>query len=573
MKAFIYKINQYVLERFTTVWNTKLIWMVSISLLIHSVFYVLGFFSLTDVTLLHEYGAIDLFFENGTLFFSIIITIILLVIWLTQLFKNNSFKNFYPTSRLKLFSQFFQYFIIILLASTFYFSYIFGLKNYIDYNYPDEEFQTEIIIANNTALFLSHDLLDYTINNKKYPAPFDTIYCEKNQSLINTELAHLKYYDILYQFYTLKTKILDNTTSYNNEDYKGYAFYKNKDEKRIYYYKDSVVDIEKINFNVLPSYYNISNIFFDNGNDIDYSFNFELNSTDYRNENQKKKIERNKLNTDLLNRNNTKEIKELLSTFLGYCEKYEVKHNINTKQWFAIINQPSFNVKALIKEEKPTNRAIFLDEERTELEEYINSITTKYYIESDDLNSVFNNIQKIKNRKVFNEVTHVFVWLSFFLATLIFIFRVTNLRLFLFSIITSGVLFVFMSLAVVLYQYITLGNAETLYFRLYASLILGTVILLIPLIYYLKVKKVIVGICMNISIFGFVGFVLLIVGIISSHQSDYCRSMVSNYEVKECFILLQDLGLYWSVILLFIGFIFLYFYSAVIKRWRALEEQ
>ncbi len=185
-------------------------WMLLSSAVIHLLFYGLGFIAVADVRTLHERGIVgDIFFSNGLVLFSILISVLLIVVWLIHLFKNNSFKNLYPTSRLKLFSQFLLYFIIVISSTTFYYSYNLGLKNHINLFYPDNEFKVEVETSNQAALFFSQNLEKYTINNRKYPAPLDTLFCEHRYNYVNNSLPYLKFLNKAYQFYTLNKKISD----------------------------------------------------------------------------------------------------------------------------------------------------------------------------------------------------------------------------------------------------------------------------------------------------------------------------------------------------------------------------
>ena len=64
MKKFIYKTNQYLLERYPTIWNTKLVWMLSIALVLHLIFFVFGLFTLVNPKMLQDSNVEYIFFEN-----------------------------------------------------------------------------------------------------------------------------------------------------------------------------------------------------------------------------------------------------------------------------------------------------------------------------------------------------------------------------------------------------------------------------------------------------------------------------------------------------------------------------
>lgn len=599
MKNFIYKINTYLIENHPIIWNTKLVWMLSATFIIHLIFYILGYSALTNPELLLDYRAKDIFLDNGTIFISAILSLLLLVIWLIHLFKNNAFKSFYPTSKLKLFKQFISYLVIVFASITFFLSYNAGLKNYISSTYNDDRVNKEISISNNVALFFSHDLESYTIDQRRYPEPFNTLYCENNNGyevvsipnkfdptttqnriLSNKEKFHpsysqknacLSFLDDYYCFYTLYSKEGTEQDRYNDSTYAGYIFTKRKDTVVTFFYKDSIFDITKITKSGHPSYYNYSRTFYDNSNNASHiSYDYDYNNSNHNQFSKKHEI-RNKKNYELLKRNNPKELKKLLEDFLIITNKYKVKHNLNAEKWFELIYHPNnFELKSLIRNEPKNDYEYTTNETTTALEEFNRNHLTDYYIESGDLHNAFSNIDDIKTSNTFIESIHFFMWFSMFIALIILVFRVTGLKPLLFAIITTGVLSLTVGLVSMVFAYITGFNDETLgYFVMYFVFILSTIILSIPIFYSKKIKKLIVAICLNISIVGFVLYVFLIIGIISFHQHNTCNNYYYN---NDCFNLLESLGVNWSFILFIVNLIFIYFYFGVIKKWKALPE-
>ena len=585
MKKIIYKINQYLLENHPIVWNTKLVWTVSSALILHILFFIFGFLAITNPEILHEYGAKSIFFENGSLFISIILSILILVIWLIFLFKNNAFKSFYPTSRLKLFKQFLIYLIITFLSTTFYISYNFGVKSYIAFKYDNERVEKDIATSNAAALFFSKNIADYTINERRYPHPFNTLYCETYEgSDAYNDSLRLSFLDYQYRFYTLYKKEGGLYQGLSDPDYKGFVYHITKDTVRTYFYKDSIFDASNFVQTANPSYFNYSKIFYlskkerlkyDN---IQYGVN-EYNDYEYYNYQQdfnKNNELWNKAGYDLLNRNNPGEIKQILADFLTVCDTYEIKHNLITDNWFNLVYHPNdhFELKHLIRN-KPKEEIQFEPvEPKTAMAAFYKNHITDYYLDHDSLYKVFNNIEEIKESNPFLESIHFFIWFAFFFSALIFMFRITGLKPFLFTIISIGILVVFVTLLTVLYTYINKYNQEnTKYFLSYLTFILGTVILYIPIYYARRIKKLIVAICLNTSIIGFTLYIFLIITIISLHQSDACiKNYTINFNNEDCFNLLDSLGINWSYVLFIINLLFIYIYSGVIKNWKALPE-
>lgn len=580
MKQFISKINKYLIEHHPTLWNTKVVWMLGASIIIHILFFLFGLITLTNPESLQDRGAENIFFENGTIFFSMMISVVMLVLWLVFMFKNNAFKNYYPTSAFKLFKQFVLYFIILFFSTTFYFSYNFGLKTYIVNKYPDSITKNEILTANKASVFLSHSLESYTVDRLVYPKPFDSLHCVTEYVKINLDKPHLDFLGEKYQFYNLKYVTYPDGDKLNNYNIKGYVYYKhNEDSTTTYAFKDSVVDVSAYLKSAKPSYYNYSKIFYSYGKDnVDYlysSYDYDPSSNRYGNISKKQLIQKG--NFDLLNRNNPDEIKQLLNDFLQLAKKYKIKTNLDTNSWFKMVYNPTnFEVKHLILDREPYYDESYIStSERSDFEIYQDKIMTKKFIDSQELEIVFENLDDIKNKTIIDASIHAFIWIAFAIALLIFCFRVTSLRSVLFTLVGGILLTIFVSLVAAAVGFTSRsGGIDFEYFMMYFILFISTIILVIGLFGVTKLKKLVGSIFINLTLSGFVAYVLLIMAIITSHQSDTCRLKYPDYlERKEhCFVLLRDLGLWSSLILFVAGIIFTYLYCNIILKWRATPE-
>ena len=196
------QINQKILERFPSVWNTKLVWILLIAFCVHILFFVIGFVSHIDPINLQGYYVADDYFESGFILANVVISILIIVGWLVYMFKNNSFKNFYPTSSSSLFGQFVQYFIIIFASTTFYYSYMFGFQTYINAKYDDAKMIKQIELINKVYPFLTFDPNEYLITQKQYPEVFANLYCETDLSKIDFSKLVYTYYDSYYPSYS-----------------------------------------------------------------------------------------------------------------------------------------------------------------------------------------------------------------------------------------------------------------------------------------------------------------------------------------------------------------------------------
>lgn len=610
------KINQNLLERYPSIWNTKIVWILLIAFFVHLLFFVIGFVSHSDPTSLQKYRVTNDFFESGLIMVSIVISILLLVGWLVLMFKNNSFKNFYPTSSLQLFGQFVQYFIIVFVSITFYFSYMFGFESFIKNEYPDAKMKEQIELTNRVYPFFSQEPDQYLITNKQYPKIFNELYCETDPAKINFNQPYLTYYNSVYQFNELYSITVTERDSLHRFIYPEreanngveLVYSDEKEKKCIFYFKKNVVNVSDYIKNANLNYSNFSNVFYifgqGNGNGASYD-RYSVTQEDlFENNNRIGDLigfEQNKKVAELIKRNNKEEFHKLFSDFLFLADKYKIQHNLTPDKWLELVyNSPTFDVKHFILNHKPsldgTNNYPYYDEYGsvveevivedysinegntqedpliTERREFIKNATTKFYLQSVDLKLLYQNVDEVKSDNYFVSIVPVFLWISFVFGSLVFSFRVTNLRSLLFSIISAGVISLLSGILVLIVGFAMYSNVE--FFILYYILILGTLILLVPIFASNFGSKLFQSILINISINGFVLYVLLILGIISYHQENACRALnAKRTDYIPCTVLLESLdpGL-WTLILLIIGFFFILLYSNVIKKWKASPE-
>ena len=341
MKAFIKNTNTWLLERYPVTWNTKIVWVLAVSLFIHLIFYIVGVTSVISPTSLHNSDVTNNFFKNGTLLFGVIISILILVIWRINMFKKNSFKNFYPTTNKKMFLEFITYCVIIFISTSFYYSYILGVKTTVYNKYPYVEFKAEYTTINNAAMFFSHNIASYTFDEKCAPNLFSKLYCETKSGSI-TKQPYYQFLNYKYQFYTIKEKLILDENYRKPKHHIDYIF--EGDSIRVYL-KDSIVPIPEELVSVKPSYFNYPNRFYvesELSRRPNYSHTYDLELAESYHplfdDNQVKQAQRN---YELLQRNNQKEIKDLITTSFNIIEKYQIDNNLTADNWFNLIYFPN----------------------------------------------------------------------------------------------------------------------------------------------------------------------------------------------------------------------------------------
>ncbi len=629
----ISSINQYLLERYPTIWNTKIVWMLALAFLFHLIFFGIGFFAHSDPETLQNSRAVDDYFTNGIIFIHLIISVLLLVGWLINMFKNNAFKNFYPVSSTKLFFQFVQYFVIIFSCTSFYISYMFADKLNINRLYPDKEMSKNIELINTTYPFLAHNYEDFTLGNRLYPKPFFDLYCETDIQKIERDKKYFVNYDRVYQYFEVYPKI--STKKNSDDEYlipepeasngTRIAYTKTERDKKIFYFKKNVVDLSSYIPTTAPSFYNYSSIFYDQGGEsfAPYYEGTIVDDTESQvsETQQQKRAKVNKAVADLLNTKNKQNFEKQFDAFFELAKKYKIRTNLGAKTLTDLVFYPdNFEVSNFTKKYKPerddiydpyrytgndyaaatateaavdaaadvataavvqdgkvVDAAVSLKDFNPEVnkqlspEKFFERRLSNYYFYSDHLKQLLENVDTIKNKDFFMEYIHLFLWISFCLATIILGFRVTGLRALLFAIITTGVLSLFIALLSFIVNF-TVGGNFVEYFVMYTFFITGLFILFVSI--NQTFSKFINSIAVNISLNTFVPFVLLILGIISKHQIDACRALpINKFETYKCDGILEILGMdITSISLLIIGFIFIFFFTKVLRKWKAKTE-
>ena len=124
--------NKYLLERYPLVWNARLLPMLALASCGHIFFILLGWIAKNEDFNYYAFNAIMVDFIGIPLLLHLVISILLLVVWLLYLSRNNAFKHFYPFPEEKLFLQWILYFLIVFASVSFVLSYaiVKGLGKY-----------------------------------------------------------------------------------------------------------------------------------------------------------------------------------------------------------------------------------------------------------------------------------------------------------------------------------------------------------------------------------------------------------------------------------------------------------
>ncbi|RYD99781.1 MAG: hypothetical protein EOP54_02660 [Sphingobacteriales bacterium] len=593
---FFHRINQYLLERYPNVWNTRLVWMLLIALGLHILFFTGGYFTfISPASLHHQLYDFDVLNGNGVMLFAIAVTIILLVLWLVYLFKNNAFKNFYPTSRVKIFLSFFYYLLIIFACSTFHISYMIGYKTFINQKYPVAKFEAQRLTAAKAAPFLLLNIDDYELGNRRYPSPFDTLQ-RRTSTEAETMLdgPSIAAHDKWVQFYTTKEVITTTAApDYEQLIQKSLNYQKQADN---YTEEKPAQNNDTVIITILDKVFDLSHLADTMYTIFNYSNNYflkdvnsiaELPVSGLPPEPQDREQLVLKETYELLTREDAAGIKTRLGNFMKLADEFMIKSNISVDQWFTLVNQPGrYRVDSIINSYPSYNYDEYYDSavatavavDTIAIDAAIADVAgtreirrgTRYFIDVISFRSVFDNVDELRGWRKLSDFLHVSIWIAFGFASVLLAFRITDLKSVIFAAVAAGLLGILVALFALVGG---LSNANLEFSVPYFLLMLAMAIFIIPALSGQGMSKRVKSVFMNLTIVFIVPFVLLILGIISTHQNKYFIAKYGiDYRLKDHQTVMDLLGENVSWLLLAFGLIFIFLYAQRMKRWKALEE-
>ncbi len=390
------RINTYTLEHYPIAWNTHIIWMTLSAILINAIFWVMGYMA-TNMHLIKS-SNFSYLFTNAA--FSLLYGVSILVIgilWLIKVYKNNPMKSFYKLDKLYLFKVFLHFFIIIFLHSLVYFSFTKGKYAKTKTLLHKNELVAEIHTLNNAYPFFLTNLDDYKFEARAYPNPFPlknligkTSTANNNEQSLPNGLDNTKPYiklgDRYYQFGTTTCKTTSNCIEICSVD--------------------SVYDISKVYGLATYSLYNFSTLLIQPKSFLP-SNNYAKNNAPYVH--------------SIINTRNAKAITATIDSVKQIAVKYNVEMRINTNELVTAALKPlDSSITDIASEE---NSDAGYDKNITTNKEggYIGVRLSAYQYEKElsrnhlnksDLENVYENYEKAYDGINYKEV----IWFMFFFS-------------------------------------------------------------------------------------------------------------------------------------------------------------
>ena len=511
-------IQKKLLLKYPLLWNTKFVPMVAIGLLLHLIFFGLGYLD----------GTIDFSNRNNLdievtcILFGVLLVIIIIILWLVNYFKNNSLKSFYSKSKYSLFYEWLQIFVVSTLLITFYLPFSVGKQLHQKSYYSLEETTNRCKTIATADMFIDGSFGETEIDSLA-------------SGLIDS----------------LGNKIALN---YNPEDADTAEYATEKESMAVeavaaYTYKDHIIFNGK-------KYDQFSLV---NRN----TFEFTVISR------EQDSLNRIKVQ-NWLHQDNQAEVKKLMDNYLKLIREHNLATNLTLDKWFqAVYKAPEFDeflyIQPYLKEyetdESYNNSYVYATKVGNEERKY-----SKYFIQQDVLKEKYDTVSEAHTDSFFNiEMILGFLYGAFGLSILIFSFRVTSGKSWLIAVVTTGVI----NIVYGIFTAITgVGN-------MYAYLILFTILGIIFyffLIYFNKKNLQLSRIALNLFLWSFIGIIPLIYFIIQEHYaSSYDYRIGYNYTSPE-YQWMRDHTIHMFSINFILAILTLFFLSKIIRNWKGISE-
>lgn len=605
---FMKKSNTYLLENYPLIWNTRLVWMLGASMLSHILFFIIGYFTVNNQEDIQaKYNLEDFYFDEPVVFFNILLSFLIIIIWILYYVQNNAFKNLYNIKKGMLFGQLSIIIVIVFMNINQYYSFNQGLKFKIRSLYSWEEIDADIKQMNKQAVFFIQNYNDYKLKEKAYPAPFPLFHKKTRESsllsYIDTSKTYFKIDEYYYQFFNIDYDLIKRDKELNKlaklyDSLKIENGYGNILEARL------VEDVSKYKEDVKNCLPNFSKTLYSYGQD----------SLAYKN--------RLQFYEGLFKRADENEIKENLQLFLNLAKKYKIEHNLNIEEWYSLLDGNNYTYTKILIDENTSGLIYEIQKQKKERKNYQvyqtilkskptedqkNKFTKKIIVE----NRVIENREKryfkkgpyameVKGSKTYSQYEEVslfnipylnlgyldrffsntydayqsndklmssiyfYILLSFILGLLLFLFKITDIKTLLLSFVTAAVILIITGLLI---RFLSLKLEDTVTTSEIEKWVLPfmSVIIIVLSIVSIKYqwKKIITAILFSITLFVIPFMIGFLFEGYKSSIPHKIRETNAVYNWLKTYI-------FWIIIVFWIFSIAVY--TKAIRKWKALPE-
>ena len=514
-------IQKKILLKYPLLWNTEFIPMLLVGILLHILFFGLGYID----------GTIDFSNKNNidiqttSILFGVLFIIIIIILWLINYFKNNSLKSFYSKSTNSLFYEWLQIFVISFLLVTFYIPFSIGKqlhqKSYYSYEETTNRCKTigaaNIFIDGSFASTEIDSLASGLIDSLGNKVARDDAYENDAHAM---ESAENGVKDIENGVEPIKEMIFKNYIIFNNKKYDEY----------------SLLNRNTFEFSILTR--------------------------------EKDSINKLKIK-NWLTTNNFSEVKNLMNNYLNLIREHNLATNLTVNKWFEITCKvPNYNeflyIRPYLNEFETSNSYRYNNYETAVAVAPEEMKYSKYYIQQDILKDKYDLVSEAHTTSFINfEMLLGFLHGAFGLTILIFSFRVTSGKSWLIALVFTGIINIIFGIFTAI---IGITN-------LYLYLILFTILAIIFyffFIYFNKKSLKFSRIALNLFLWSFIGIIPIIYFIIQEHYAkiSYYNDNYNSPEYKW----FRDHVIDMLSINFMIAIVILFFLSKIIRNWKGISE-
>jgi hypothetical protein len=160
----IAKINRYLLTHFPLIWNTRVHWLLLTNFILYIIFFIVGYFSIRENTM-SRFWNISAVGGDQLIIFSVLCSLLVLIVWLVFYLRNNAFKSFYRIGRFYMAKEFLLVLLIVFSSIIYFEAFNYGVSCHIRKIVPMERFTNEVNLVNNALAFIPVTKPPYFILN------------------------------------------------------------------------------------------------------------------------------------------------------------------------------------------------------------------------------------------------------------------------------------------------------------------------------------------------------------------------------------------------------------------------
>lgn len=176
------KLNTYLLTKQPLLWHSRVIQLTSVMLLLHLVFYVVGYLSVDLKKMSNDWRIETWFFQTAVMLYWLLIGLIALIVWGAFFYRNNAAKNFYPISKWYFHKLALSIFLPALLFLLIPFTFFNGVSNHAKKIISLEELQVLNTVTQFVQPFLLKEEDNFDYPARVYPSIYKNIQYWEKQS-------------------------------------------------------------------------------------------------------------------------------------------------------------------------------------------------------------------------------------------------------------------------------------------------------------------------------------------------------------------------------------------------------